>query len=165
MPRTLFLALFLSVAACAKPGTYPSLSPRPIETKAAGLLDEPQAEPSSPTPATAAVRAKVEAALTAAREGARDFDAALPAARTASAGAGVAGSESWIAAEMTISALERARAPVKVALSDLDALLRVTLAGPPSEDLTLIQEAIATVESIDAQQTQTMDGLLRSVSR
>ena len=165
MPRLLFLALLLPVAACAKPGTYPSLNPRPIETKAAGLLSEPESQPAPLAPATAAVQSKVDAAVASAQQGARDFGAALPAARAAASAAGASGSESWIAAQMAISALERTRTPVKGALSDLDALLRGALAGPPSEDLARIQDAIRTVEALDAGQNEAMTSLLQAVSR
>lgn len=165
MRNVLIPLLLLSVAACAKPGTYPSLNVRPIEGKASGLLTEPAAEPTAVAPATPAVQAKVDAAIAAARAGAQAFDSDLPATRSAAAAAGASGSEGWIAAQMAISALERSRAPVKMALSDLDAMLRAALSAPPGEDLARIEAAIRSVEAIDAQQTDAMDALLRSVSR
>ena len=165
MQRFLVAALLLSLSACGKPGSYPSLNPRPIETKATGLLTEPEAQATPLAPATASIREKIDAALSAAQAGDAEFARAVGSARSAVGAAGTSGSESWIAAQMTISALERTRAPVKGALSDLDAALRSTLAGPPSEDLGAVQAAIRTVEAIDARQNEVMADLLRAVSR
>lgn len=163
--RLIASLLFLLLPACGKVGGYPSLNPRPIETKAANLLAEPETAPLAPAPATPAMRSRIEAALGNARNGEAEFDRALGATRSAVGAAGASGSESWIMAQLAISALERARAPVKVALADLDAVLRAALAGPPGEDLALVEGAIRNVESIDVRQNATMAELLKAVSR
>lgn len=165
MQRLIIPALLLSLSACGKAGQYPSLNPRPIEMKAAGLLTEPDAPATPLAPATATVRDQIEVAVSAAIAGDAEFARAVGSARSAVGAAGASGSESWIAAQMSISALERTRAPVKGALSDLDAVLRSTLAGSPSEDLAAVQGAIRTVEAIDARQNEVMVDLLRAVSR
>ena len=148
-----------------KAGNYPSLNPRPIEAKAAGLLTEPAPQAANVQPATADVSAKINAAMSAAQRGDAAFNAALAGARSAVRGAGASGSESWIAAQMAVSQLETSRAPVKASLSDLDSLLRAALAGPPSEDLPNVEAAIRTMEGIDARHTEAMAELLKALSR
>lgn len=165
MNRILLSALILSLTGCAEAGIYPSLNPRPIEAKAEGLLAEPAAPEVTLAPATAETRSKIDAALRLAQGGVAAFDAALPRARSAAQAAGASGSESWINAQMAVSALEQHRGPVKSALADLEEVLRTTLSGPPGEDLARVQEAIRTVEAIDARQGAAMDALLRSISR
>lgn len=165
MNRLLLSALILSLAGCAKGGNYPTLNPRPIETKAEGLLAEPAPSELPLASATRETQSKIDAAHGLARGGMSAFDAALPATRTAAAAAGANGSERWINAQMAISALEQNRGPVKSALANLDGLLRDTLSGPPSEDLAQVQEAIRTVEAMDARQDEAMTALLRSISR
>ena len=165
MHRLIIPALLLTLSGCAKAGGYPSLNPRPIEAKAADLLEEPSLASAQLAPATAEAKGKIEAALASAQTGRAEFDRALPATRATVARAGASGSESWIEAQTAISALERSRAPVKTALSDLDGLLRAALAGPPGEDLGLIESAIRTVEQIDSRQEDAMTALLRAVSR
>lgn len=165
MQRLLIPALLLSLSACGKTGNYPSLNTRPIEAKAAGLLTESKQEVAAVAAANPAITAKVEAALSTARSGDAAFQAALPPAQSAVRGAGASGSESWISAQMAVSNMESARAPVKAALSDLDGLLRIALAGPPSEDLSHIEDAIRTVELLDTRHTEAMAGLLRALSR
>jgi hypothetical protein len=165
MNRILLSALFLTLAGCAGAGNYPTLNPRPIETKAEGLLAEPATPVAPLAPASQDTQSKIDAALRRAREGVSAFDAALPSTRTTAGAAGASGSESWINAQMAVSALEQHRGPVKSALADLGDLLRKILSGPPSEDLALVQEAIRAVEALDTQQNNAMTGLLRSISR
>ncbi len=165
MNRILLSALILSLTGCAEAGKYPTLNPRPIEAKAEGLLTEPAASEVPLAPATAEARSKIDAALGLAQGGANAFDAALPATRSAAAAAGASGTESWINAQMAVSALEQRRGPVKSALADLGELLRTTLSGPASEDLTRVQEAIRTVEAMDTQQDLAMTELLQRLSR
>lgn len=165
MNRILLSALILSLTGCAEAGKYPSLNPRPIEAKAEGLLADPTAPEVPLAPATAETRSKIDAALRLAQGGVSAFDAALPRARSAANAAGAKGSESWINAQMAVSALEQHRGPVKSALADLEEVLRNTLSGPPGEDIARVQEAIRTVESMNAQQEEAMTALLRSLSR
>lgn len=165
MNRILLSALILSLTGCAEAGKYPSLNPRPIEAKAEGLLAEPTAPEAPLAPATADALSKIDAALRLAEGGVSAFDAALPATRSAAKAAGASGSESWINAQMAVSALEQHRGPVKSALADLGELLRTTLSGPPGEDLARVQDAIRAAEAMDAQQGEAITTLLRSLSR
>lgn len=165
MKRLMIPALLLTLSACGTTGNYPSLNPRPIETKAAGLLGEPDIQAAPSAPASAATMTKIDAALSAARSADAAFQNALGSTQAAVRGAGSSGSESWIAAQMAVSALEGTRAPVKSSLSDLDGLLRAALAGPPSEDLANVEAAIRTVEGIDARHNTAMEELLRALSR
>ena len=112
-----FLPLLLA-AACAAPGPYPSLAPRPAEKAYAGE-DERQPTPQPDDPALAA---EIDRLAAAARDGAADFDAALPAAQAAASASGSAGSDSWIEAQQALSRLEAARARTTAALADLDRL-------------------------------------------
>jgi hypothetical protein len=105
-----------AVAACAPPGPYPSLEPRPIE-KALAASDEPT--PEAPLPDDAGLPARIAALLAEARRGQAS---ALPAARATAASAGAAESESWIEAQQALSRLEAAGAVTGKAVSDLDAL-------------------------------------------
>lgn len=165
MQRLIFLTVLLSLSACGKAGNFPTLNPRPIEAQAAGLLTEPAPKEGSVQPANPAVSANIEKALSAARSGDTAFKNVLAGARSAAQGAGASGSESWIVAQMAVSNLEATRAPVKASLSDLDGLLRAALDGPPSADLSNIQEAIRTVEAIDARHMSAMEDVLRALSR
>jgi hypothetical protein len=165
MNRIFLSALILSLSGCAGAGTYPTLNPRPIETKAEGLLAEPAAPDAPQAPASPESQSKIAAALRVAQDGATAFDAALPAARAAAGTAGTGGSEGWIKAQMAVSALEQQRGPVKSALADLDDLLRKTLSGPSGTDLDRVQEAIRTIAAIDTQQEQDMADLLQRISR
>lgn len=165
MKRLVIPALLLMLSACAKTSNYPSLNPRPIEAKAAGLLGESAPQAPAARPADPAVSARIDAALSAAHAGDSAFSTALDDTRSAVRVAGASGSESWIAAQMAVSNLESRRAPVKMALSDLDGLLREALAGAPGQDIPNIEGAIRTVEAIDALQTEAMDALLEALSR
>jgi hypothetical protein len=115
----LLLAVTLAPAACAPPGPYPSLEPRPIEKALAASEEEPVA----PVPADdAGLPARIDALLAEARRGAAEFRAALPAAQAAAAAAGAPESDSWIEAQQALSRLEAAGAGTGKALADLDAL-------------------------------------------
>jgi hypothetical protein len=116
-PFAILLPLALA-AACAAPGPYPSLAPRPAE-KAYANEDERQPTPQPDDPALAR---EIERLVAAARGGAAEFDAALPAAEAAASAAGASGSDSWVEAQQALSRLEAARARTTAALADLDRL-------------------------------------------
>lgn len=170
MKPAIFLALALpfsalSLSACAGKGSYPSLNPRPIEAQAANLLTEPEAKPPVLVPSDAAIAARIDAAVRTAQASEGEFASALAAARSAVAAAGPMGSESWIAGQMAVSALDKTRGPVKNALADLDAVLRQVLTGAPSEDQARVETAIRSVEEIDGRQASAHDALLAAISR
>lgn len=146
-PSLLLAASIVSVAACAAPGPYPSLEPRPIEKALAGTDEEPaEAVPAD----EAGLPARIAAAMAEVRRGQSAFDAALPEARAAAERAGAAESESWIEAQLALSRLEAAGALSGKALADLDAL---ALAEEQSRrvspgDLARLQEAIAAAQAV-----------------
>ena len=109
------------LSACAAGGEFPSLAPRPVEQ-----ADRATPEPEPSGEATDAVDPQLAARLAAlvadARRGQTAFEAILAGAASAVAGAGGAGSESWIVAQQAISRLESERAPTVIALAELDQL-------------------------------------------
>jgi hypothetical protein len=144
-----FLPLLLA-AACAAPGPYPSLAPRPAETAYAGE-DERQPTPQPDDPALAA---EIDRLAAAARAGAADFDAALPAAEAAAGAAGATGSDSWVEAQQALSRLEAARARTTAAIADLDRLaVERASAGTLGEgDAARLRAATAELQAVaDAQ--------------
>jgi hypothetical protein len=141
-------------AACAPPGAYPSLAPRPIE-KALAETDEERPAPLLPD--DAGLPARMAGPVAEARRGEAEFAAALPAAREAAARAGPAESDSWIEAQQALSRLEAARAVTVRALADLDALaLREANERTPSPaDLERMEAAVHEVQAMaDRQQEQ-----------
>jgi hypothetical protein len=120
-PGTLVATLLplLLAAACAAPGPYPSLAPRPAEKAYADDADERKPTPQPDDPALAR---EIDRLVAEARAGAAEFEAALPAAQAIAHAAGAAGSDSWIEAQQALSRLEAARARTTAALADLDAL-------------------------------------------
>ena len=113
------LVPLLVATACAAPGPYPSLAPRPAEKAYAEAGEERQPTPQPDDPALAA---EVDGLAAAGRAGAEDFEAALPGAEAAASAAGGPGSDSWVEAQQAVSRLEAARARTTSALADLDAL-------------------------------------------
>jgi hypothetical protein len=117
-PLAILLPLVLA-AGCAAPGPYPSLEPRPAEKAYADDADERQPTPQPDDPALAA---EIGGLADSAQAGAAEFDSAVPAAESATAAAGPAGSDSWVEAQQAVSRLEAARTRTTAALADLDRL-------------------------------------------
>ena len=159
------LAVLCLLPACSGKGAYPSLNPRPIEAQADALLAEPSRIPPAPTPSDPALAQQIAAAVLHATQSAAAFDAAIAKAQKLVDQAGISGSESWIAAQMEVSAAERARAPVKMALSDLDTLRRTLLSAPASEDLAATGAALHQVEAEDARQARAIAALQAALNR
>ena len=161
--KSAFLPLLpaLLLASCAAPGTYPSLAPRPYEKAA------PQtAPPAPPAVSDAGLIAQVDGAVARAEAGQGAFDAALALADKAVAASDRRrGSESWIAAQMSISRLERTREPIQVALADLDAIMRGLLLGPPSADRAAVEAAMAKMGTMDAAQLNALQRLIRAAGQ
>jgi hypothetical protein len=159
----LLIAVGLALGGCAGKGEFPSLAPRAIETRQAVVA------PAAPPPVAAisdpAAQGRVRAALAKAQGAIPGFNEALSAARSAAGRGGAKGSDAWIATQLAISRLERAREPVQVALTELTEEQRVVLFGPPSDDRAMVEAAMAEVMQIDAAQTAAMNALLASVSR
>jgi hypothetical protein len=134
--------LLLGLAGCGGPSGYPSLAPRPIEQLSL-------AEPDRPTPPPAVASPEAVAQLAPTVEQARKGDAAFrqtleeerpTLARGRSA---AAGSEAWTAAQVSLSRIETARAPIAQALATLDAARN---GGTTQTDSG---EAVATAQAFD----------------
>lgn len=121
MRRIAAILPLLALIACETPGALaePSLARRPAEGIDPRL---PVDVPIDPRPVGPAVGARLETLLTQARASHGAFVAAEPSARAKAAAAGSPESESWVAAQLALSDLERARAPFASASGDLDEL-------------------------------------------
>ena len=141
------MTLALLAAACAPPGPYPSLEPRPIEKALAGTDEEPkEAVPADDS----GLPARIASLMAEVRRGQNEFDAALPSARAAAQRAGAVESESWIEAQLALSRLEAAGALSGKAVADIDAL---ALAEEQSRrlspgDLARLREASAAAQAV-----------------
>jgi hypothetical protein len=156
------MVLALLLAACAAEGDFPSLEPRAVERELA------QTDPAPPPPLAddPALAGRVAELAAEARRGEAEFEAALPAARSAVAGAGAAGGEAWIEAQQALSRLEAARGATVRALADLDALAlaeanRTSLSGA---DLERLRAAVAALQAIANRQHDEIAGLRARLS-
>ena len=159
MRNAAFLAL-LALSACAAPGgPYPSLRPR-----AAEAIDPrvPVVRPMNDRPVTPELAARLAALVDQAQAGDVAFDGAASAAEKLAASAGAAQSESWIAAQESLSAAIAARRPTATALGDIDeigATALQTQGGIAPNDLAAIQRAAALAGSLDQRQAQRIDAM------
>ncbi|WP_299328246.1 hypothetical protein [Parasphingopyxis sp.] len=152
--RAAICATPLLLLACAGPeGEPPSLATRSIE----GVLDEP-VRGIAPVRSAAdpALAAEIDRLVSQAGAGDRDFGAAYPAAERAVAAASGSSmqSETWIEAQLAVSALDSARAETIAALGDLDSMLaEQTASGRPAETNRLVaarEQVAALYESQNA---------------
>ena len=108
----------------------------------------------------AVLRARIQALVGEARQGARTFDDDFAAAERAAAGAGAAGSDSWIAGQQAISRLEAARGRTGNAAAELDQLNLARADLPTSAgDQAALDAAIAEAARIAANQQARIDRL------
>jgi hypothetical protein len=161
-------ALALLTGCSDKAGSYPSLNVRPIEKLAKEMIDEPvpaAVAPVAPSPSNPETIARIMDLVATAEKGAADFAKALGEARTKAKGVAAAqGSEAWVAAQLALTRVEAARAPVQSALAGLDEQRRIVLMGPPSQDAPALEEAVARVEAIDVRQARDLDALRGSLT-
>jgi hypothetical protein len=163
IPHAYFAALLL-VSGCADhSGVIPSLTPRPIEKIGKSTIDEPAGKPLALKPSDPSRVAVVNALVLKARAAVAPFqssvDQAMPVLRRAVGSP--QGSENWVAAQVALGRVEINRAPVKSALSDLDAQRRVVLVTDPSDDQALVEAAVAEVEAVDKKQEQVLTAMIR----
>ena len=170
------LATLPILGACAAQGPFPSLAPRAIEridstAPAPPCLAATQAPapPQQPEPAPVAgdpqIAARIGELLSGARQGQREFSAALARAKASVSRAGAAGSESWIAAQSDISVLEAARARTSDAAAELDRLLLARSEQPTSEsDQEALRAASAEVAQLEQAQQAELGRLRGSLS-
>ena len=146
---------------------YPPLTPRPAEANLEQAMGEPKTDPVAIAASTPATADTIAALLGKARAAEAPFAAAAAAAwpEVSRARGAARGTENWVAAQMAISRVETLRAPVKAALSDLDAQRRLILLAAPSQDQALVEEAVHAVEVIDAGQGAEINRMLDVVGR
>jgi len=152
-----------ALAACAAPeGDPPSLGPRVIES----VIDRPvRAIAPVAVASDAALAARIAELVSEAERGESAFrDELASARRTVSRAAGSAPeSESWIEAQMAVSALDRTRTPTASALGALDGILSdQTLTGEPAETTRLLA-ARERVAALYARQAESFDALLNGL--
>lgn len=156
--RRLLLLLSLALAACSTPGgPYPSLQPRPAEA-----IDPrvPVPDPVLSTEPNSSVVAQLDLLVARALAGDEAFRGSAVTAERLANVAGPAQSESWIAAQQSLSAAIAARAPVTGALGDIDALGagRIqALGGIGAADLKAIEAASARLRAIDDEEAAAID--------
>jgi hypothetical protein len=159
MARALItLPCLLIAAGCAPEGPYPSLAPRPMEK---ALAEADIERPVPALPGDPAVARRAEELSREADLGQAEFEAALPAARSAAAAAGGPGGESWIAAQQALSRLEAARTTTTRALAELDAYAateaRARRLSPA--DLSRLSEAVRAVQALADRQHEQVAAL------
>jgi hypothetical protein len=161
MKSLLPLALMLA-AACADTGSAPSLARRPIESRD---LNAPVPEAAPPAAADAALQQEVATVIERAEAGQRAFAAILPRAQAAAAAAGAEASESWIAAQQLLTALESARTDTTAALARVDALLGERVLAKSDAGLTELQAAAARIGALAEAQQASINAVKARISR
>jgi hypothetical protein len=148
------------LSACSAPGgPYPSLQPR-----AAEAIDPrvPVARPMNDRPVTATLAARLASLVNEAESGNVAFNGAASRAERLAAGAGEPQSESWIAAQESLTAAIAAREPTSQALSEIDEIAGNALQtqrGIAPNDFAAIQHAAARVSSLDETQAARLDAI------
>ena len=159
------LPFAMLIALCTTGGcSSPKLAPPSLAPRAAEAIDPrlPVERALVVRPVTAGLTGRIAELLAEARSGEAAFRSALGPAQRAAAAAGPARSESWIAAQLALSALEAARAPTTRALGDIDALAGADIMarnGIGADDLAAIQQASAEAGALDAAQRAALAAL------
>jgi hypothetical protein len=162
-PALLSIAIPVLLSACSASGReFPSLAKRPIESRSDEIVAAPLSAAPAKAPISSASLGNIAAAVGRAEEAQSTFQAALgPAQSAVGAAKGTSfGSEGWVVAQMAVSALERARLPVKAALADIDREQRIVIEGTPDADLGQVTTAAARVDAIDRAQGRVLENLL-----
>jgi len=148
------LTLF-ALSACSAPGgPYPSLQPRSAEA-----IDPrvPVVRPMNDRPVNASLAARLAALVDQAQSGNAAFEGAASQAERLVAAAGAPQSESWIAAQVALTAAIAAQKPTATALGDIDGIAATALRtqrGIAPNDLEAIKRAQSLVGSLDEQQAE-----------
>jgi len=160
----LILACLAALGACSAPGgPYPSLRPR-----AAEAIDPraPVVRPINDRPVTPALAARLAELVARAHGGDATFDPLAAEAERLAAAAGSSQSESWVAAQVALSAAVEARGQTATALGDIDALgadALQTQKGIAPNDLAAIEQAAAEAGAIDQRQAERINALQRQL--
>ena len=121
LPKLVIVPAVLLLAACAKPGAFPSLAIRDSE-RVTGTLAAPPAPAFTPPPLARDTVATLGALAGRVRVAHQRFMAAEASARTSVArGAGSSvGTDAWSDAQVAVAALESIRSDAMIALADID---------------------------------------------
>ena len=157
------LTLF-ALGACSAPGgPYPSLQPRSAEA-----IDPrvPVVRPMNDRPVNASLAARLAALVDQAQSGNAAFEGAASQAERLVAAAGAPQSESWIAAQVALTAAIAAQKPTATALGDIDGIAATALRtqrGIAPNDLEAIKRAQSLVGSLDEQQAERIRAVQRQL--
>ena len=158
--RSPILATLLLLSACTSPGgKYPSLQPR-----AAEAIDPrvPVTRPMNNRPVSVSLASKLAGLVGQARSGDAAFEGAASEAEHLAASAGAPQSESWISAQVALTAAIAARKPTATALGDVDEVAATALqaqGGIAPNDLAAIKNAAAQIAAIDHRQADRIDAI------
>lgn len=132
----LTLALPLGLAACSTAGSYPSLAYRGAERSALPAPAEPAPPPVQLPPPSADLTTRISGLVTAAQDADRQFASKRPAAERAVGAAARAArtSDSWVSAQVAVSALQASRDTAVAALADLDSLYADARTAAPTDE-------------------------------
>jgi len=160
--RKAFFLTILALSACSAPGgPYPSLQPR-----AAEAIDPrvPVERPINDRPVKPSLSAQLAELVSEAHAGDTAFEPVAAQAERLASGAGAPQTESWIAAQVALSAAIAARKPTATAMGDIDALGATALktqGGIAPNDLAAIQRAATEVASLDQRQADRISAIQR----
>jgi hypothetical protein len=160
------LPLLLLLGACS----HSTLAPPSLAPRAAEKVDPrvPVERALTERPMSGGVQERLASLIVQARSGDVAYRAALGPAQRAVAAAGPARSESWISAQVAMSALEAARSPTTAALGAIDAIAGEAVAAKGAigaSDLAAVQSAGAEAGAIDAEQRATIASLNARIAR
>ncbi|WP_132390408.1 hypothetical protein [Novosphingobium sp. PhB165] len=151
--RLLPLFLATGLAACSSAGTYPSLAIRPVE-RATPVVQNPSATPVPLPPPSADTVTRINGLLASAREADSQFAARRTAAERAVSAAGSStGSDSWLSAQVAVSALQASRDPSIAALAELDTMFATARDASPNEESPTTKSIAAARDEVQASVT------------
>lgn len=167
LPLTLLLltSALASLAGCASINDAPSLGRRQAEAIDPRL---PVVDGSNALPADPALAATLRRIAAPAFAQARVVDAAIVRAEALAAAAGSSGSESWIAAQQSLSAAVAAQEPVTRALGDFDAAVSERIRTGSRlvpQDLAAVRSIAGDLAEIERGQRSALAAVQRRLSR
>ncbi len=150
----------VTLSGCAmQQGDFPSLQKRPYEDDPVMVEPAPPATTEIPLPAD--LQSNLSAAVARSRAANEQFQARLPVVkrRVDAARNAAVSSESWVAAQMELAALEMQRSPSVEAMADIDALYkeqleRETVAGQSGGTTIIARQRDAVQAQVDRQQAE-----------
>lgn len=158
------MVAFLLGGCASGPNQSPSLAPRPIEKV---TFDEPAGKPAPAAEAPdAGLQKQIDGFAARIDQSARDFDAALPVARTAidKGARAPQGSDAWVSAQQSLTSLQTAAEASSSVLSDIDELYLARLDTAIGGGSVAGLDALRTIRERAAAQTTAQRETLAKVS-